>query len=349
MNALKLLPLVFCICLAPETAFAQKVGDWVIVIHERTPILVKEAVVQNVNRGLALKVEDVNGEWLWVSTQSAGWIDRQHVTTPASAIELFTSQIQQNPQDAEGYIVRGMVRYTLGEIDLALRDFNEAIRLNPKRADAYVDRGRCWSNKGETNKALADYNEAIRLNPEDALAYGNRAAESNRKLDLDRSVADASEAIRLAPTFAAAYSIRATAWAGKKQFEKASADCSEARRIDPKAAPYNNVAWFLATNPEAKYRDGQKAVDYGIKACELSDWKDAADIDTLAAAYAEAGEFDRAIEWENKAIELAEGKAKTDFQSHLRLYKSKKPYHEKPKALNWLSGLTRARVTPTDP
>ncbi len=65
------------------------------------------------------------------------------------------------------------------------------------------------------------------------------------------------------------------------------------------------------------------------RACELTDWKEPAIIDTLAAAHAEAGDFDSAARWQSKAIAyLSDEKQKTDFRTRLKLYQERKPFHE---------------------
>ncbi|MEK7842393.1 MAG: hypothetical protein AAB197_06930, partial [Deltaproteobacteria bacterium] len=73
-----------------------------------------------------------------------------------------------------------------------------------------------------------------------------------------------------------------------------------------------------------------KALEYAKKACELTDWKDPYKLDTLAAAYAEAGQFDEAIKWQEKALEFPEypkdEREKADLR--LKLYKEGKPYRE---------------------
>ena len=76
-------------------------------------------------------------------------------------------------------------------------------------------------------------------------------------------------------------------------------------------------------------RDGKRAIDYGTKACELTKWENAIYLDTLGAAYAEAGDFDAAVKWQTKAVELAPNKAsKEGCQQHLDLYKKKMPLRE---------------------
>jgi tetratricopeptide (TPR) repeat protein len=94
---------------------------------------------------------------------------------------------------------------------------------------------------------------------------------------------------------------------------------------------YNNLARLLATAPYDALRDGKKAVQYATKAAELTNWQDAKVLDTLAAAYAEAGNFDDAIKWENKALtfpEFAKNFGAVGGQ-RLQLYADKKPYREK--------------------
>lgn len=359
------LPLIFLL-LACNSAHARyKVGDTVIVIHDKSPITSKEQVLQELPRGLWLKVEGVNGKWLWVSNLATGWIGMQHVTTPSRAIEVFTEQIQQNPQDSGGYVARGMVWDRKGEFENAIGDFNEAIRLAPNHSAAFLNRGVCWTRSGEFDNAIADDTEAIRLYPEDAMAYSNRAEGWVRKAKYDKAIADATEAIRLSPKFSEAYRNRGFAAAGEKQFAKALSDYDEALKLDGKRASamalrgaafagsgdyaraledfekalsldasdeyvWFAVAQFYATCPDAKYRNGQRAVEYAKKACETTNWKSADFLDTLAAACAETGDFKKAVEWQTKAVERASEKQLDDFQARLDLFKSRKPYRMQP-------------------
>ena len=123
---------------------------------------------------------------------------------------------------------------------------------------------------------------------------------------------------------------RGYARSAKNEYEKAIADYNEAIRLDPKDHnAYNGRAWLWATCPDAKYRDGKKAVESATKACELSAWKDPNNIDTLSAACAEAGDFDVAVKWQSKAVELlSDEKEKEDYRSRLKLYQEKKPYRQ---------------------
>jgi hypothetical protein len=92
---------------------------------------------------------------------------------------------------------------------------------------------------------------------------------------------------------------------------------------------YNSLAWLLAVGPDTNVRNGEKAVEYSKKACELSEWKIPVSFDTLAAAYAETGDFDDAVKWENKYLESNASEVDSEkARQRLRLYEQKKPYYE---------------------
>jgi hypothetical protein len=85
----------------------------------------------------------------------------------------------------------------------------------------------------------------------------------------------------------------------------------------------NSYAWLLATAPEASVRNGKKALKLALEAADLTGWKDAIILDTLAAAYAETGDFDSAVKWQTAAIGL--GLNGEEIHQHLELYLQRKP------------------------
>jgi tetratricopeptide (TPR) repeat protein len=157
--------------------------------------------------------------------------------------------------------------------------------------------------------------------------------EAHAKGDYDKAIADYSDVIRLDPRNAPAYYNRSLAYLATGDYGKAIADLTDVVRLNPReVAAYNNLAWLRATCPDPRYRDGKQAVENGNKACGLTNWKAAGCLDTLAAAYAQAGDFERARRWQTEAIDLvAVEKDKTELRARLELYERNEPYREKPK------------------
>ncbi|MCA9161775.1 MAG: hypothetical protein KDA62_02305 [Planctomycetales bacterium] len=94
----------------------------------------------------------------------------------------------------------------------------------------------------------------------------------------------------------------------------------------------NQKAWILATAPDDTVRDGRLAVELATRACELTNFENAAYVDTLAAAYAEAGEFETAVEWQQQAIDVNfDPNNDVGMAQRLLLYRAESPYREGPR------------------
>ncbi len=172
---------------------------------------------------------------------------------------------------------------------------------------------------------------AIRLNPKDFAALQKRGNVWSLKKDYDRAIADYDQVLRLKPKSVATLINRGNAWRAKKDYERAIADYTQAVRLNPQAAlAWNNRAWLWATCPEEKYRNGRKAVEYARRACELTEWVNPNNLDTLAAACAEAKDFDGAVRWQEKTLELPalDEDVIERFRQRLKLYRERKPYRD---------------------
>jgi Flp pilus assembly protein TadD len=260
-------------------------------------------------------------------------IDRQAKGDLDGAIADYTKAIEIDPRSAHAYNSRGNLRDAKGDHDGAIADFTKAIEIDPRDADAYNNRGGARKAKGDLDGAIADYTKYIELEPRDADGYNNRGGARKAKGDLDGAIADCTKAIEIDPRSAYAYGNRGTVRQAKGDLEGAVADYTKAIEIDPRYAnAYNSLAWLLATASKDPIRDGKKAVEYARKAAELTKWEDARVLGTLAAAYAEAGNFDEAVKWEIKALSLPEyaKSSGAEARQHLLLYMERKPYHEPP-------------------
>jgi len=201
----------------------------------------------------------------------------------------------------------------------------------------FASRGDAWYGIGEMRKAIADYGEAIKLDANSPATYLRRGNASLADGQTDSAVADFTEAIGIDPELTDAYINRAKLREDLGEFDKALEDYAEAVRLKPdNPEPYNFRAWIWATCSNPKYRDGKQAVDSATKACELTKWNDAKVIDTLASAYAETGNFEKAIEWQTRALEMMKAQKTpdedlTEYQDRLVLFKSGTAYRDEPK------------------
>src|SRR5208283_5119699 len=119
----------------------------------------------------------------------------------------------------------------------------------------------------------------------------------------------------------------------KGRVDEAIAQYQQALQINPDSlGVLNNLAWLLATCPDAHLRDGVQAVQYAGRACKLTHYGVAPLVGTLAAAYAEAGRYDDAIAAAQKACALAAAAGERELleknQKLLTLYRAHQPYHE---------------------
>jgi tetratricopeptide (TPR) repeat protein len=146
---------------------------------------------------------------------------------------------------------------------------------------------------------------------------------------LAEAAARYTEALRVNPEFADAHSNLGALLFQQGKLKEADVHCAEALRIKPDhAETLNNLAMILAASPDAKYRDGKRAVEFATRACELADWTNPIFVDTLAAAYAEAGDFETAVAFQNRAIGLLlDDRELNDYRSRLMLYQAKKAFH----------------------
>jgi Tfp pilus assembly protein PilF len=253
------------------------------------------------------------------------------------ALADFDQAIRLDPKSARAYCDRADLEHdAFNQSKKALADYNEAIRLAPNFQRAYYNRGTVFMAQHSYDGAIADLTRAIQLAPSDLSAYSARAEAYLKKGERARAISDATVTIKLKPaemrlTRGVHLCLRAKAYEITGQPELALRDFREAARLMPNdAAVENRLAWFLATRPEDRFRNGHEAVLAAKHACELSDWKNSGWIDTLAAAYAEADDFQQAVKYEKQSLtdsSLAQ-KQREEREKRLGLFQQGKPFRD---------------------
>ena len=251
------------------------------------------------------------------------------------AIKDFDTALRLNPRLAGAYHARGMALMKKNNLEDALKDLQEAINLSPSW-QFYEGVAQLFEAKHEWSEVLKNIERAIELDPKAPVPYASRAYVELRYRQYDKVIADAGRAISLDHNTTMAYIARANAFIRLKRYEDADKDLQSAANTDIKrpAAKFNGIAWLRATCVDEKMRNGKIAVEFGTKACDLTKWKEAGYIDTLAAAYAETGDFESAIKWQQQALQMLEEAPlpnMPELRARLALYQHHQPYRDQMK------------------
>jgi tetratricopeptide (TPR) repeat protein len=280
---------------------------------------------------------------------------------PEVKIGLALAVLAIRPQTPLAYFILGQLLLERGHWAEALLAANRAIKISPNYASPHRLLGLALRDKKDLPGAVAALKRAADLDPGYALPcwdlgdvfrlQGNRVAAADayrkaadregtpaafRKLggclrdlkDQPGAAAAFQRAIELAPG-----DLHNLGQVLQQQGRYAEAEEAYlgAIQAQPASAPaYDALARLLATCPDDKARDGKRAVEYATTACERTGWKDPLCLDTMAAAYAEAGQFEQAVYYQTRA--LVDSALTYEFRAaarqRLELYRQKKPFHE---------------------
>ncbi|HJT35806.1 MAG TPA: tetratricopeptide repeat protein [Pirellulales bacterium] len=227
------------------------------------------------------------------------------------------------------YLNRSVAQWQLGNLAGALNDADEATRLNPQMATPHFVRATVYYKRRAMPEALPHFCEAIRLNPEFKDAYCTRSLVYQAMGDSERALADCDRAIELASTEPVPWNNRGFIRMKRGEYAEAMADYRRAIDCGPHHPnAHKNLAWLLATCPDARFRNGLEAIRHARRALELDDRKQAEWYESLAAAYAESSDFGAAARWQAEAIELFGGDAPSVSAERLAVYQARQPWRE---------------------
>lgn len=311
-----------------------------------------EQAIEEFGRAIDTDPEDVR----LYSARAQLWFTREKF---GRAIDDCTRAISLDPENPQHHYARGVARLKQREFENAIADLTESIRRAPEHALSYHYRGYALGKLKSYDEALADFDRAIEFDDGNAESYYFRGMVRAAQEDIGRAIADVSRAIELdgKPEY---YEQRATLWKRQGESKKNITDAMFAvasgtknaesyvavadyhysqEKYDEAVKQYQTalrinernfrvlykLASLLATCPDSDVRDGLKAIEHATAACELTDWENFSAIEVLAAAYAETGKFDRAIEWQNRVLEMAPDWYREESAGRLKLYRENRP------------------------
>ncbi len=241
--------------------------------------------------------------------------------------------MQLKPDLTEAHNNLATALYQQGAPAEAMAHYHRALALDPNFAEAYNGLGVALADQGRLAEAMACYRRALEVRPLYAKAHDNLGLALCEQGALDEAIVHFQKALEIWPSRAEVHQHLGVALYRTRRTGEALAQWREFLRLRPRdLAMLNQTAWILATAPEASTRSGAEAVALAQQAARLSSGQDPTVLDTLAAAYAEAGRFTEAVETARQAHALAVRQQNTaladKIQARIQRYAEKMPYRD---------------------
>ena len=217
----------------------------------------------------------------------------------AEAIEHYAASLKLKPDQTEVHYNLANILMEEDRLSEAVTYYNEALKIRPNYLQARSNLAKALAKQGNLLEAIQHWQQLVQLNPDQWVLHSNLGTAYHRLGELDKAVFHWQQTLRLKP--------------------------DHVRII-------NQLAWLLATSQNPKYRDSARAVELAERGCNLTAYSEPTLLDTLAAAYAQAGRFDEAVRTAERALGLAklvrQEKLTAGINSRLEMYKQGQPYYE---------------------
>jgi len=216
------------------------------------------------------------------------------------ALEYFSTALKKDPNSVDAHCNMGKALVSLGRLDEAVNHFTAAVRIMPGFSEAHCYLGDALLAQGKLDGAVFHYRAAVRVQPDYALAHYGLGSALAAQGNTREAIGHLSKAVELEPDYVEAL---------------------------------NHLAWILATGNDSKFRDGASAVKLAELACKLTGDKHPLLLDTLAAAYAESGDFGLARQTAKKAVSAARSAGRPEWaqaiEKRLELYNQGLSYSQR--------------------
>lgn len=243
------------------------------------------------------------------------------------ALADFEDAIRLDESQWKPWLNRGVSYGVLGRHAEAVSDFTRVIELKPEEADGWYNRAEVLVELGRFEEAIADYHEVLLLATDDISALIGRSIAHFRSGNSAAALQDMDAAIQMDDTGPTVFIQRADMLQSLGRWEEAAADLRRAITVGPDSAlTYRATAWLMATCPEARYRDEQLALQAAHRAVNLVGRESWQLLDTLAAAHANAGQYDEAVQAVAQALGLAPPQHKDEVRARASRYSAQQPY-----------------------
>jgi tetratricopeptide (TPR) repeat protein len=250
------------------------------------------------------------------------------------AADEYRHAIEADPRYADAYNNLGVVMARQRRVDEAIEDFNKAIELDPACVGAESNLGHALLAKDRVDEAIPHLVKAVGANSNSAELHNDLGTALAERGRLDEAIPEFERALQISPNMVRAHSHLGMALVMKGRAAEGLAQWRQVLKEEPdNLRALNDAAWLLATSQDAGLRNGKEAVQLAQHAEQITSAQEPSVLGTLAAAYAEAGAFDKAIEAEQEATDLAkqQGKAElaADLGGRMTLLQTRMPIRQK--------------------
>jgi tetratricopeptide (TPR) repeat protein len=248
------------------------------------------------------------------------------------AINAYQNALKLDPSMGDAHENLAFALARSGRLQESLIHFGDAARLEPENASVHNIYAVMLGAAGRTDEAMQEFQIALRLAPGSAATHINLANLLAKQHARDEAMAHYSEALRLNPAFVEAHYYIASLLFEDGRAEDAAAHYIAALQIKADYVPAMvSLAWIYATGTgKAASEHSAEAVRLAERACQISGRKQSGPLDTLAAAYANAGRFEEAVKTGEEAFSIAKAAGENDFADSIRariaLYKTGSPF-----------------------
>jgi protein O-mannosyl-transferase len=249
------------------------------------------------------------------------------------AMEQFQTALQISPNDSDAESNIGAALLQQGSTNQAISHLRRAVDKSPRNAAAHMNLGDALLQNGDPDAAIAEYGKTLELPFDHAETHYGIGNALRKKGDLQEGINEYRKALAVRPDYPDAHNNLGNALRQQGKIEEAEHEYEAALKAKPSfALAQNNLAWLLATAADPRFRNGHRAVQLGEQAVLATDGNDPVLLHTLAAAYAEDGQFEKAVAAANDALAIAEAKGITSLAESLRsklaLYQNGSAFHE---------------------
>lgn len=243
----------------------------------------------------------------------------------------IAQEIEADPHSLAVRHVRGCLRASAGHTGSAREDFEFIASQTGEGREERCYRSYALMGIRRWKDATEEFARYLEIAPDDHQARQQRAWGLLYLGEIDRSLLEWNELVRRAPGDPEPLVYRAKLHADAGRYHEAVEDLRMALRHSPTSTlGLNDLAWLLATCPSARFRNGPEAVRLATQACDQTEWDDENYLGTLAAAYAECGQFAEAIRWEEQSEARMSATILARWGFLLERYRAGQPYRSSP-------------------